>query len=104
MTSLLQIELADHITFSRQTLQRQMVPRNPAGPATPTPAYIIQNQPAAQAAPAKEKDPAEQWDLQAPSLYRLANVQVPEDLPKIRNTLALLTKEKARPAFEISCR
>ena len=104
VTSLPPLELAYHITVSRQTLQIQMVPRIPAGPAAPTPTYIIQNHPAAQAALAKKKDPAERWDLQAPFLYRLANVQGPEDLPKIWKTLAPLTKEKARPAFKIACR
>ena len=104
VTSLPPLQLANHITVSRQTLQRQMVPRTPAGPAAPTPTYIIQNQPMAQAAPAKKKYPAERWDLQAPSLYRLVDVQGPEDLPKIWKTLASLTKERARPAFEIACR
>ena len=99
VTSLPSIDLDDHITVRRQTLQIQMVPRTPAGPAVPTPIYIIQNQPASQAAPAKKKEPAERWDLQAPSLYRLADVQGPEDLPNIWKTLFPLTKEKARPAF-----
>ena len=42
--------------------------------------------------------------MQAPSLYRLADVQIPEELPQIWQTLAPLTKERARPAFEIMCR
>ena len=74
MTSLSPLELADHITVSRHKLHIQMVPCTPLGQAAPPPTYIIQNQPAAQAAPAKEKDPTERWDLQAPSLYRLANI------------------------------
>ena len=81
-----------------------MVPRTPSGPAAPPPTCIIQSQLAAQAAPAKKKDPAERWYLQAPSLYRIVGVQGPEDLTDICKTLAPLTKEKARPAFEISCR
>ena len=81
VTSLLPLELADHITVNRQTLQRKMVPRTPAGPAAPTPTYVIHNQPAAQEAPIKKKDPEEQWDLLDPSMYRLADVQGPEDLP-----------------------
>ena len=71
-----------------------MVPRTPTGPAVPPPTYIIQNQWAAQAAPAKKKDLAERWDLQAPSLYILADVQGPEDLSKIWKNLAQLTKEE----------
>ena len=104
VTSLPPLDLADHIMVSRQTLQIHMVPHTPIGPAAPTPTYIIQNQLAAQAEPAKKKDPAERWDLQPPSLYRLANVQGPEDLPNIWKTLAPLKKEKAIPAFEIACR
>ena len=53
---------------------------------------------------AKKKSPAERWDLQVPSLYCLADVQSPEELPEIWNTLVPLTKEKARPAFEMACR
>ena len=104
VTSLPLLDLANHITVSRQKPQIPMVLRIPAGPVAPPPTYIIQNQPADQAAPAKKKDPAERWDLQAPSLYRLADVQGPEDLPKIWKTLAPLIKEKARPAFEIARR
>ena len=37
-------------------------------------------------------------------MYRLSNVQGPEELPEIWQTLATLTKEKARPAFERACR
>ena len=70
-----------------------MVPHTPAELAAPPPTYIIQNQPAAQAAPAKKKDPAERWYLQSPSLYRLAEIQGPDELPKIWKTLAPLTKE-----------
>ena len=102
--SLPPLKLADHITVSRQTLQRQMVPRTPTGPEVPTPTYIIHNKPAAQSVPAKKKDPEERWYLQAPSMYILADVQGLEELPKIWRTLAPLTKEKARPAFEIACR
>ena len=36
------LELADHITVIRQTLQRHMVPRNRARPSTPAPPYIVQ--------------------------------------------------------------
>ena len=53
---------------------------------------------------AKKKNMAERRDLKTSSLYRLANVQVPEDLTDIWKTLAPLTKEKARPAFKIECR
>ena len=52
--SLPTLDLADHIMVSRQNLQIQMVPRTHAGIAMPTPTYIIHNQPAAQAAPAKK--------------------------------------------------
>ena len=102
--SLPPLELADHIKVSQQKLLREMVPRTPSGPAAPSPNYIIQSQPAAQAAPAKKKVPAERSDLQAPYLYRLANVQGLEDLPDIWKKLAPLLKEKARPAFEMACR
>ena len=81
------------------------MPRTRAQPATPAPTCIFQQaQPVAQATPAKKKNPAERWDLQYPSLYRLADVQVPEELPQIWQTLAPLTKEKAPPNFEIACR
>ena len=97
--------MADHITVRFQTLQRQMVPHISAGPAIPAPTYILhQIQQFAQAAHAKKKRPAERWDLQAASLYRLTAVQGPEDLSKIWKTLAPLTKEKSRPTFEIECR
>ena len=76
-----------------------MVLRTPAGPAAPTPTYTTQYQPAAQAVPTKKRDPEERWDLQAPPLYRIADVKGPEDMPKIWKTLAPLTKEKARPTF-----
>ena len=75
-----------------------------AQPATKAPTYIAQQAQTSKAASAKKKNPAERWDLQAPSLYRLADVQGPEDLPQIWHTLDPLTKEKARPAFEIACR
>ena len=81
-----------------------MVPRTPSGTDASPPTYIIQNQLAAQAAPAKKKDLEERWDLQAPYLYRLADAQGPEHLTKIWKTLAPLTKEKARTAFNIACR
>ena len=104
VTSLPPLELADHITVSRQNLLKAMVPRTPSSPAAPAPTYIIQSQPTSQAAPAKEKEPAERWDLQATYMYRLADVQGPEDLPEIWKTLAPLSKEKAWPAFEMACR
>ena len=88
VTPLPPLKLANHITVSRQKLQIEMVPRTPSGSAAPPLTYIIQSQPAAQASSAKKKDPAEGWDLQAPSLYRLADVQGSEDLPKIWKTLA----------------
>ena len=97
------LEMANHITVIRQTLQRQLVPCIPAGPATPALTYIVhQAQKVSQAAPAKMKRPKERWDLHAASLYRLIEVQGPEDLPEIWQTLSLLIKEEARPAFEIS--
>ena len=83
VTSLPPLEIADPITVSIQRLLRAMVPHTPSGPAVPAPTYIIQSQPASQAAPAKKKEPAERWDLQAPYLYILTNVQGPEDLPEI---------------------
>ena len=48
------LDLTYHITVICQTLQRHMVLHTPAGLAPPTPTYIIQNQPAAQSAPAKK--------------------------------------------------
>ena len=85
--------MAGHITVSRQNLQRQLVPRIPVGPATPSPTYIVyQAQQVSKAAPANNKIPAERWDLHALSLYRLTGVQGPEELPEIWQTLAPLTK------------
>ena len=99
------LKLADHITVILQTLHRQLVPHTCAQPATPVPTYIVQQtQQVAQATPAKKKNPAELWDLQAPSLYRLSNVQGLEELPQTWKTLAPLTKEKSRPTFEIARR
>ena len=69
VTSLTPLELADYITIGRQNLQKTMVPRNHSSPAAPAPTYIIQSQPAPQAAPVKKKEPAEQWDLQATYMY-----------------------------------
>ena len=98
------LNMADHITVRRQNLQRQLVPRIPAGTATPAPTYIVhQEKQVSQAATAKEKIQAERSDLQASSLYKLANAQGPEELPEIWHTLDPLTKEKSRPAFEIAC-
>ena len=92
------LELAYNITVSRQTLQRQLVPHTPAHPDTPAPTYIFQQaQQVAQSAPAKKKNSAERWDLQAPSLYRLADVQGPEELPQIWKTLAPVTKKRHNP-------
>ena len=65
VTPLPLLELADHITVSRQNLLKSMVPSTPSSPAAPAPMYIIQSQPASQATPAKKKEPAERWDLQA---------------------------------------
>ena len=90
--SLPPLKLADHITISRQTLQRQLVPRARAQPATPAPTYIVKQAQTDQATPDKKKNPEERWDFQAPSLCRLANVQGPEDQPQIWHTLAPLTK------------
>ena len=104
VSSLPPLELADHITISRQTLQSQLVPSARAHPATPAQTYIDQQAQPAQATPAKKKNPAERWYFQALSLCRLADVKSLEDLPLIWNTLAPLTKEKARPAFKIACR
>ena len=39
--SLPSLDMSNHITVGRQTLQRQLVPRIPAGPATPSPTYIV---------------------------------------------------------------
>ena len=101
------LEMYNHITVVRQTLQRQLIPRIPAGPATPAPAptYIVhQSQQVFQAALAKKKSPTERWDLQAASLYQIADIQGPEELSEIWQTLSPLTKEKAQPAFEIARR
>ena len=70
-----------------------MVPRIPEGPATSDPTYIVrQAQQVSQAAPPKKKIPAERWNVQAASLNMLTEVQGPEDLPEICQTLAPLTK------------
>ena len=92
VTSLPPLELADHITIGIQNLHKTMVPRNHSSPAAPAPSYIIQSQLAPQASPAKKKEPAERWDLQATYLYRLADVHGPNDLPDIWKTLAPLSK------------
>ena len=83
VTSLPQLDLANHITVSRQDLLKATVPRTPSSPAALEPTYIIQIQPASQAVPSKKKEPAERWDLQATYLYRLADVHGQEDLPEI---------------------
>ena len=98
------LELANHITVSRQDLLKATVPRTPSIPAALAPTYTIKSQPASQAATAKEKEPSEMWDLQASYLYRLEDVQSTEDLPEIWKILAPLSKEKARPAFKMACR
>ena len=95
------LDLAYHITVSRKKLLIEMVPRTPSGTATPSLTYIIQIQPAAQAAPENKKDPAERWDLQAPYLYRLANVQGSEDLPDIWKTLAPLKRRRRSPPSKL---
>ena len=83
--------MADHITVGRQNLQNQLVLRISAEPSTPAPTYIVQqSQPVSQAAPTKKKTPAERWDLQASYLYRISDVQGPEELPEIWQTLAPL--------------
>ena len=90
---------------SRQTLQRQLVPHIPTGLFTPALTYILhQAQQVSQAALANKKIPEERWDLQAVSLYMLTEVQGPEYLLEICQNLTPLTKEKARPAFEIAYR
>ena len=104
VSSLLPVELADHITISCQTLQRQLVSNARAHPATLSPTYIFKQAQPYWATPAKKENPAERWDLQAPSLCRLANVKSPEYLTLIWHTLAPLTKEKARPTFDVACR
>ena len=66
------------LPVGRQTLQRQLVPRIPAGPDTPAPTYIVhQAKQFAQAAADRKKSPAERLDLQSASLYRLADVHGP---------------------------
>ena len=76
------LDMANHIMVSCQTLQRQLVPRIPTVPATPAPnCVVLQKQQVTQAVPVKKKRYAERWDLQAASLYRLTEVQGPEDLP-----------------------
>ena len=97
--------MSNHITVGQHALQWQLVPRITAGTATPDPTYIVhQSQQAAQAATTKKKIPAERWDLQDASLYRIVDLQRPEELTELWQTLTPLTKEKARPAFEIACR
>ena len=94
-----------HITVGRQNLQQQLVPSTPAGPATSAPTYIVhQAQQVALTAPPKGKKQAEHWDHQSSSLYRLANVQGPEDLPHTWQTLSPIKKENSQPAFKIACR
>ena len=84
VNSLPPLDKAYHITVGHKKLQSQILPRIPTGPATPSRTYIVhQAQQVAQAAPARKKIPEERWDLQASSLYRLANVQGPEELPDI---------------------
>ena len=79
--SLPPLEMADRIMVGRQNLQRQLVPHIPAGPVTPALTYIVhQAQQVAQAPTAKKKSLEERWDLQASSLYMLADVQGPEEL------------------------
>ena len=69
VNSLPPLDMADHITVGRQNLQRQLVPRIPAGPATPALTYIFhQAQQVAQSDTEKKKIPAERWDLQASSI------------------------------------
>ena len=102
--SLPNLEMADHITVGRKNLQQQLVPRTPTGPATSALNYTVhQAQQVAPEVPVKKKNLEECWDLQASSFYRLANIQGPQYLPEILQTLPPLKKEKARPAFEISC-
>ena len=85
--------MTDHITVGRQNLHRKMVPCIPAGPSKSAPTYIVhQSQQVAQASPVKKKFPEEWWYLQAYSMYRLSDVQGPEELPEIWQTLATLTK------------
>ena len=80
--SLPPLDMSDHIMVSRQNLQMQLVPRIPSEPDTPSPTYMVQQaQQVAHASPAKNKSPEECWDLQASSLYRLAEVQGTEELP-----------------------
>ena len=101
VTSLPPLEMANHITVGRQAPQRQLVPRTTAGPDKPAPTYTVhQEQQVAQVSPTKKEIPSER----ATSLYRLTSIQRPEELPDIWQTLTPLTKEKARPAFEIVCR
>ena len=104
VNSLPPLELDDHITISRKTLYRQMVPSACAQPATLSPTYIVQQLQPSQATPAKNKNPAKRWDLQALSLSRIVDIQSPEDPTLIWHTLAPLIKEKACPAFKIACR
>ena len=57
VTSLPPLEMTDHITVVQKALQRQLVPRITAGPATLSPIYIVhQAQQATQAAP-ENKNP-----------------------------------------------
>ena len=58
--SLPPLDMADHITVGRQNLQRNLVPRIPAGPVTPSPTYTVhQAQQLAQSYPSKNNIPAE---------------------------------------------
>ena len=103
--SLSNLDMANYITVGRQNLQRQLVHRISSGPVTPAPTYIFhQAKQFSQAAPTKKKIPADRWYLQALSMYSHTDVQVPEELPEIWQTLAPLTKEKARPVLKIACR
>ena len=55
-------------------------------------------------APAKKKTRLNVGTCKPHHFTGSSNVPGPEDLPDIWQTLAFLTKEKARPAFKIACR
>ena len=68
----------NYIKIGRQNMQQQLVSRTPAGPATSSPTYIVQqSQQVAPAAPTKKKNTAKRSELQASSFYRLNNVPGP---------------------------
>ena len=105
VVSLPPLDMDDHITIVRQRLQNQMVPSAPQAHTMPS-MCIFHNQPhqTASPTPPKKNTPSENWDLQVMALLRITNVPAIENMSEIWHTPTPLTKEKAIPSLEISCR